>query len=159
MQTSSVINSIELSKALQTSALPDEQKKEFETMLPQMNEEEKARVQALIEKANQLKETFEKQKAAKLNQLNQEAAVALKNLDRETNKEVLGAVEKFDADQTQKELNDLDLNVVEEIKEPISHENKSIQAPKNPQVTKTFLLILLGVVLVMGTLIFALISL
>ena len=147
----------QLLKSLQTSALSEEEKKEFEGLLGRMTEEEKLELQQIIEDANRSKESFESEKNKKLAELNGFTAEKLKNLDREENKHVFNEVEKFDQQQTEKELPSVTETLNEE---PVTLQKKEEEKPKkHPHEARNFILILLGLVMVAGALIYGLLTL
>lgn len=158
-----------LLKALQTSALSEEEKKEFEGLLETMSEDVKLKLKNLIEESNQAKQAFEAEKGRQLAELNKATGEKLKIVEKEELKYVREEFEKFDQHETEKELTNLEGNLEgekfgKEDESPSQEiKNKVQTSPETPlkshQEKRNYILILLSLILLAGTLIFGLLTL
>lgn len=157
--TNLLLTDAELLKALEQSALSENEKKEFESLMKTMNEAEKQELQQLIDEANQAKTNFEKERAQQLVALNQATEDELKNLERRELKDIRQKFEQFDQQENEKELTDVEATLQNNHNansSDISSSSEIHQATPSPHRVRNFLIGIISLVLLGLALIFAL---
>lgn len=159
-----LLSTNDLLKALEQSALSAEDKNKFEGLLNTMTDEEKGDLEQLINEANQSKNRFESEKGGKLSQLNQTTAEKLNQVEQTESRYVRTEMEKFDQQQTQHELVEVEHKLEEnsdtqdenQIETKKTDEKNDQVRKKSNHLARNFILILLGLALVAIALIFGL---